>query len=212
MKKRIVPDRLFSLLWNEAEKSKSKSEYLKKYTLVSSASCIDFKKYRIGYDEGVAMLSEIYEKANMSFREIVAMAEKKKADISNTFCIPIRTVEEWYSGKNKCNSYIRLLLIRQYHLLNLGKFIYTEAEEEFKNTVPSTYKKREEPVEKNPYAKKVQKADRAEEENEFEEIDTLLLSIRKRREELQSASYKETQNVMEKTSFIDDILSKKRGL
>ena len=213
MRMRIIPDRLFYIFWQEAEKTENKTDYIRKFTLVGSSDYVDFiGKYHLEYEEGVSMLNEIYDKAKLSFKEILQLAKKKKADISNTFCIPIRTVEDWYSGKSKCNAYIRLALLRQYHLLFLGKYIRTEAENEFKQTIPSVYKKKAATTQIKSDEKASSFKETSEKENAdaLEEVDDLLSFFRKKRESMPTVSFVETRSVLEKTSFIDDILKNKK--
>lgn len=194
-RKKILPDRLFALLWNGAEKNSDKSEYIRKYTLPGSEEYIEFsKKYGIEYEDAIILLNEIFEKNKMTVKEILALAGKKKAEAASAFCVPIRTMEDWYAGKSGCASYIRLAMLRQYHLLNLGKYIYIQAEEEYRNTFPDVYKKRE-----------INKKEESQEE-ELEEIDDFLQNIRKKRENMLSMEQNESQSVLERTSFIDEIL------
>lgn len=142
MRMKILPDNLFSTLWSEAEKHDDKSEYINKFTSYTSKDVIRFKaNYDIEIEEAYNVLSEIFDKQHMTFKEILEAAGKTKAEISHSFCIPYRTVEDWYRGKAKCASYIRLSILRQYHLINLGKHIYTELEEEYKTSKPAVYRK-----------------------------------------------------------------------
>jgi len=200
-RKKILPDRLFAVLWNGAEKSIDKTDYIRQYTMPGSKDYVEFsKKYGIDYEDAITMLNEIYDKNKLSVKEILAMAGKKKADIANAFCIPIRTIEDWYAGKTSCAPYIRLLLIKQYHLLSLGKYIRLEAEEEYKNSFPEVYKKREDDCIKE-----------TEEDDNLEEIDDFLASIRKKRERILSMEERETRSVLERSSFIDEILKNKKS-
>ena len=78
-----------------------------------------------------------------SFRNILDKAGVKKSEIANTFCIPIRTIEDWYTGKNICPAYIRLMLIRHYYLINLGKYVYLDSEQKRKLNKPKVYNVKE---------------------------------------------------------------------
>ena len=142
-RKRVLPNLVFKKLWDGADKCDDKTSYINKYTLLTSKDVIKFKTmYNIEIEEAYDLLSEIYEKQHMSFKDILELAGKRKADISNTFCVPIRTVENWYNG-GSCTSYMRLEILRHYHLINLGKQIYTEYEEEYQALKPSVYKTKE---------------------------------------------------------------------
>lgn len=142
-RKKIVPNRLFKKLWMDAEKITDKREFVNKYLSTLSKEYVDFKKIvGLEHEESVMLLNEIYEKQHMTFKEILNEAGKRKADIVNTFCIPIRTVEEWYTGKNKCAGYVRFMLLKHYRLISLGKYIYLESEEEYNEIKPHVYKKK----------------------------------------------------------------------
>lgn len=141
-RRKVIPNNIFSKLWKDAEKIKTEQEFLRKYSSTISCDYINFKKkYELEYEETLTMLREIYRKQNMSFKEITDMALKRKCEIAETFSIPIRTVEDWYSGRNKCPSYIRLMILRYYFLIDLGKYIYTEYDVEHNKNKPAVYKK-----------------------------------------------------------------------
>ena len=145
---KILPNNLFSTLWFEADKLDDKSEYINKFTSYTSKNVIKFKaKYDIEIEEAYNVLSEIFDKQHMTFKEILEAASKTKAEISHSFCIPIKTIDDWYTGRRKCPSYIRLNILRQYHLINLGKHIYTELEEEYKTSKPAVYRKHKNNIE-----------------------------------------------------------------
>lgn len=150
MKKRrprlkVIPDKAFRKIWDKANMDLSLSEYLNIFTNATAEKpYIDFKQYYLDYVETVDMLKSIYMLAHMSFREILDAAQVRKAEVSDLFCIPIRTVEEWYSGKNKCSPYIRLMLLREFHLLNLGsKYLKREADIKYLSTMPAVYERHE---------------------------------------------------------------------
>ncbi len=172
---KVLPDRVFSRLWNAAEKADSKSSYIKEFTNPMSENYIDFnRKYEIDPEAASIMLSEIYEKSHMTFKEIITKAGKRKADISNIFCIPIRTVEEWYTGNNKCNGYIRLMLLKRFHMLSMGKYITTESDREFKESMPRTYATSKKKVKRKGPRESIYYTEPVEEytyDNDEEEID-----------------------------------------
>lgn len=206
-RKKIVPDRLFNKLWTDAEKAESKEGFIRKYTSTMSSSCIDFKRrYGLEYDESVFLLSEIYDKQHMTFSEILEKAKKRKADVANAFCIPIRTVEDWYVGTNKCSSYIRLMLLRQYHLLNLGKYIYAECEEEYKENEPAIYKKST--VKKEKQAQKTIGSQEGQ-DDKLADIDRRLKEIENRNSAKPNfVENKEVQSWLEKTSYLDKYIKR----
>lgn len=135
---RIIPDRIFYKLWKAAEKEIKIYKFIDSFTSPLSDTYIDFrKKCKLDELQTIKMLENIYKVAHLSVREIIDASGKKKAEIGYVFCIPIRTLEDWCSGKNKCPSYVRLMLIRKFELLNLGKYIYLESDN---HTVYNAYK------------------------------------------------------------------------
>ena len=126
---RIIPDKIFYKLWKSADDEIKVYEYIDSFTSSLSNNYIDFrKKCKLDELQTINMLKNIYKAAHLSIREIIEASGEKKANIGYIFCIPIRTLEDWYSGKNKCPSYVRLMLIRKFELLNLGKYIYLESD------------------------------------------------------------------------------------
>lgn len=126
---RVIPDRVFYILWKAAETSVKIYEFIDSYTSPLSETYIDFhKKYRLEELQTIKMLESIYNAAHLSIKDIIEASGKKKAEIGYIFCINIRTLEDWCAGKNKSPSYVRLMMIRKFGLLNLGKYIYLESE------------------------------------------------------------------------------------
>ena len=126
---RVIPDRIFYKLWRAAECDIKIYEYIDSFTSSLSDDYIDFrKKYKLDELQTIKMLENIYKASHLSVKEIINASGKKKADIGYVFCIPIRTLEDWCSGRNRCPSYVRLMLIRKFELLSLGKYIYLESD------------------------------------------------------------------------------------
>lgn len=136
---KIIPDRVFHKLWDLVDKYDTQDDYIS--SLMSSDKIFGFKKYALDYAEASFALAQIYNLKNMPFKEIIEKAGTKKCTVSHIFCIPIRTVEDWYSGVNNSPSYIRLIILKYYHLLNLGKHIRLECDINYFKTKPSIYVK-----------------------------------------------------------------------
>ena len=128
-------------MWKEAQNAETMEDYVDAMTSFQSDKRIRLDKYNVSYDETYIMLKNIYEAYCLSFRDILEKADLKKSQASYEFCIPIRTIEDWYSGKNKCPSYIRFSIIRAYRLLDLGKYIYLQSEIEYVNRKKPIYNK-----------------------------------------------------------------------
>ena len=99
---KVIPDKIFHILWNNAKKFELLDDYIKYFTSIKSKGYIDF-----------------YKECNINEIDIFVT-------LSNIFCIPIRTIEDWYAGKSKCNDYIRLMFIRHFELLDLGRHVQNE--------------------------------------------------------------------------------------
>lgn len=126
---RVIPDKIFYRLWKAADSDMKIYEYIDSFVSPLSNTYIDFrKKYKLNELQVIGMLENIYRAFHMSVKDIIELSGKKKADIGYIFCIPIRTLEDWCAGKNKCPSYIRLMMIRKFGLLSFGKYIYLESD------------------------------------------------------------------------------------
>lgn len=147
---KTVPDAVFDRLWTDAACYADKNAYIDAYTNPAYASYINFTKYGISTLEAYDMLKEIHRYANMDIREIIDLTGQGKARLSHVFCIPKRTIENWYYGKRECAGYFKLMLLRQYHLLRLGKYIMVESDRTFLETVPGVYEKHEPPEQELP--------------------------------------------------------------
>ena len=137
---KIIPDRVFHKLWNAVDDYDLSDQYVS--SLSTDTSIFNYDAYGITYQECLYLLRELYEAKNMSFKDLLEAAGAKKSDISHIFCIPIRTIEDWYSGKNRTPSYIKLMILRQFHMLDLGKYIRLASSVEYIRTQPSIYIKR----------------------------------------------------------------------
>lgn len=194
---KVIPDKLFHKIWDDAQ-ILSERELVKKYTSIQSSDYIAFeKKYNIDDFQAAQMIKNIKTAHEYTFKDILELAEKRKADISHIFCIPIRTIEDWYSGKSKCAPYIKLILLRKYHLLYLGKYIYLESEIEYKESIPRVYKTTGESS-KKAVATKI-----AAERNK--EFDIKYLHMDKREE---AANKRTPEKILEQTDYLKDKMEK----
>lgn len=126
---RVIPDRIFYKLWKAAEEDVKIYDYIDAFMSPLSDTYIDFrKKYKLDEMQVINLLENVYKAARLSMKDIIDAAGRRKADVGYMFCIPIRTLEDWCSGKNKSPSYVRLMMIRKFNLLNLGKYIYLESD------------------------------------------------------------------------------------
>lgn len=155
IKLRILPNKLFETLWKQAPLFETLEEYTSFFTSPISQNRIRFlEKYNINEEETFTILKSIYDLSNLSFLCLVKRIGVTKSALSHEFCIPIRTIEDWYSGKNKCPSYIRLMIIKNYRLFEFGHFIYLESEIEYMKRKPSVYHKKKEEKETSEFNQK----------------------------------------------------------
>ena len=140
----IIKDIVFHRLWDESLKIKTLSDYR------ASVTRYDNKDYSyllsLGLDELMIydLLTEIFRLSHMGFKVILDKARVKKAYVSHAFCIPIRTVESWYDNISPCPPYIRLMLIKHFYLMDLGKYVTLKSIKERDNFKKSTYAHSEE--------------------------------------------------------------------
>lgn len=137
---KIIPDRIFHKIWDCIDDYEDRDEYIS--SLSTNSGMFNYDSYGITYQECIYLLKNLYEGKKMTFKEMLGAAGVKKSEISHIFCIPIRTVEDWYSGKNRTPSYIKLMLLKQYHMLDLGKYVRLASTIEYIKTQPSIYIKR----------------------------------------------------------------------
>ncbi len=106
----------FHKLWSAACKEPNLNECLKQSLHAGGKSEFKFEKAGLDYPNAVTLLSSIHKLSHTSFKDLLEKIGKRKCEISDRYCIPIRTIEEWYSGNNRCPDYFRLILIRDFSL------------------------------------------------------------------------------------------------
>lgn len=189
----------------------------------------------ISLEELYIILENVYTAYNMTFEEIMSKAKTTNSKLRDCFCIPEKSIEAWKSGRNKCPDYIRLMIQRYYHLINLGKYIYTEEYDNFLNTIPKVYvesdPKKQNNKEKKSFVKKginerTQKynnevytegnSDSEEayfdsEEDDFNELINSLPSLKLGTGLYNdNRSYNKKNSIVNKTEYLDDILKKRK--
>lgn len=104
-----MENKVFNLLWNEALIDNDCETYVSNWALSSI--------WGDSSDEGVPVnridtLEGIWNAAHLSFRDIRNHTGLTRAEFCRSYCIPIRTVEDWESGTRSCPDYLRLLLMQ----------------------------------------------------------------------------------------------------
>jgi len=143
--KKIITDEVFYRLWRNAGKYDTLKEYINAYTYETLKE-YNYLQKRCELDgvQIIELLRAIYEAYNLSYNQIREMAGKENKEIAHIFCISTNTIFEWAKENNRCPDHIRLMMLKQFHLFNLGKYIYLESEVERENDKPKIYKQRQE--------------------------------------------------------------------
>jgi putative transcriptional regulator len=66
----------------------------------------------MSYKTKGSMEDDLKQKENMSTMEMREHLKISRAEFSRRYNIPVRTLENWESGKSKCPDYVRQLLER----------------------------------------------------------------------------------------------------
>lgn len=98
-----MTDRLFEKLWKDALAQPDKELYIFEY------GCPDwFEEISPDVSKTISILSSIHDVAHMSIKDMVSKTGLTQAAFSTKLCIPLRTIEDWVSGKRNCADYNRL--------------------------------------------------------------------------------------------------------
>lgn len=101
---------LFSL----ADDKKSNREvFLSNVTLSTSddaSDCVDL-------DAEKRRLSQIWDVAHMTMKEIVATSGMTQSAFAKCAGVPLRTLQGWCGGTRECPAYLRFLLAEHYKLI-----------------------------------------------------------------------------------------------
>ena len=130
---KILPDRVFHRIWNLAVTEDDKTVFLTKVITGDERVVADPQKYHIDASLWYDVLSGIYNVAHMDMTTIIKASGWKRSEISHYFCIPIRTLEDWCYNKSTPPPYVRLMMIRKFDLLDIGKNV------RLKSDISSTY-------------------------------------------------------------------------
>lgn len=217
----IIQNKDFAKFWKVVNEGYLIQDYEDNFLSIQNASYIDFKnKYNMDPFLAKKMLDNIFECANLSLKEICEKAGKKKTQVRDIFCIPQRTVEDWYYEKKKMNPAIKLMVLKQFHLLDLGKYIYLESDIEFENTKPAIYEKHSDKrQERKRKLDEIQKEivpeepDNVEVEDDDLEFERMLDSIydhSKASKAISSYNKESIDSIIRKTDYLDEIMKKNK--
>lgn len=110
-----MTDKMFLKLWQDALAQKNRELYIAEYGYPDW-----FGEISRDAAEVVSVLEVIHDAAHMTIRELIEKAGMTQAAFACHFCIPLRTVEDWATGKRKCADYIRLMMAKELGLLNIA--------------------------------------------------------------------------------------------
>ena len=98
-----MTDKLFKKLWEDALAQPNRELYIAEY------GCPDwFDEISPDISVVISTLSRIHDVAHMSIRDMISKTGLTQSAFALRLCMPIRTVEDWVSGKRNCLDYIRL--------------------------------------------------------------------------------------------------------
>lgn len=100
-------DHTFSTLWDEALTTADRDAYVSDWEL--SSIWADEPEAEIPQDR-IDYLGHLWDVAHMSVREICKTAKLSQVALSQRFCIPYRTVQNWCGDVSKCTNYDRLMM------------------------------------------------------------------------------------------------------
>lgn len=107
-----MTDKLFARLWEDALKQSNRELYIGEYGYPDW-----FDEISTDASELVRILENIHDVAHMSVRDIITASNLTQRAFAVKFCIPLRTVEDWATGKRKCADYIRLMFAKNLGLI-----------------------------------------------------------------------------------------------
>lgn len=109
-----MTDKIFYMIWEDAISNSDCDAFVSDWTLSSiweDPDDADIPQDRID------QLQQIWTAAHMSFADIVRFTGLKQTQFATRYCIPYRTVQNWFAGVSNCPDYMRLLLLRDLHVL-----------------------------------------------------------------------------------------------
>ena len=137
-RKKMITPKQFHKLWDSSCGYENSNDYVRNTIRVFKYQSCDME-----YEEAVTLLLDIHKMSKMTFRDILERSGMRKCEVSDNYCIPIRTVEEWYSGNNKCPGYFRLILLKDLKLFDIGVNIGNKKKEKEEKSDDSMIKRSE---------------------------------------------------------------------
>ena len=108
-----MKDKPFYLIYTEALAATDRDAFVSDWALSSI--------WGDDADEDIQSRAEEIRKtwdvAHMSVQDLCSRAGIGQSELSRKFCIPLRTVQNWFGGQNRCPQYIILMMARLLHQL-----------------------------------------------------------------------------------------------
>ena len=103
-----MKDKQFYLIYTEALASADRDAFVSDWSLSSifGDGCDDDLSSR------AAQIAKIWDVAHMSVQELCSRSGIGQSELSRKFCIPLRTVQNWFGGQNRCPQYVVLMMSR----------------------------------------------------------------------------------------------------
>lgn len=198
---KILPDSVFHQLWNASMQFSSLDDYIHAFTSPTSKDKIHFTKYEIDDLLSYELLKTIWNAAKLSFKDILSNSGMKKSEFSHFFCIPIRTLEDWYAGKSQCPAYMRLMFLRFFHISYLPPRVTLSTLAEKKQLRKSNKKDKSTKEKISLSSKSVLDID-----NDDDFIDFLNSSVSKAKVPTSDSS--SASQILSRTDYLDEILKR----
>lgn len=109
-----MTDKLFHKLWFDALNQSNLEMYVSEYGYPDW-----FDEISPDSSAVIDVLEGIHKVAHMSIRDMISQSGLTQSAFAIKFCIPLRTVEDWATGKRKCADYTRLMIAKELGLLKL---------------------------------------------------------------------------------------------
>ena len=122
---KTIPAPVFYKMWHLAGDFGNKYDYIRHFTSVFSKDYIDSNKFEMPADQYISILMQVHKLHQISIKELVERSGLTKAGFGYKYCIPIRTIEEWYK-EDKSPDYVRLFILKDLGLFQLPRYVHIE--------------------------------------------------------------------------------------
>lgn len=96
---------LFYKLYHDAQDQPDLELYINEYGYPDY-----FNEISEDPDKVVAALTDIHRVAHMSLRDLISASGMTQNAYARYFDIPLRTIENWATGKRSCPEYVKLMM------------------------------------------------------------------------------------------------------